>query len=209
MGAAFDEHDARRLGADVPEVLPQRLARDLGERAGQLDAGRSAADDHERQQAPLHGGVRLPLRRFERQQHPPPDLERIVERLQPGRARRPLGVAEVRMRRAGRDDQVVVRHLVAARPALEDHATGRDVDGLHVGQQDTHVLLMAQHPADRRRDVAGRQRGRGHLIQQRLEQVVVVAVESVTRTGAPASARAACETAEAAADDHHVRASVK
>ena len=86
----------------------QRLPRDLRQRAGELDAGRSAADDDERQQAPLRVGIGLALGRLERQQHPPPDLERIVERLQPGRARRPLGMAEVGVRRAGGDDQVVV-----------------------------------------------------------------------------------------------------
>ena len=36
-------------------------------------------------------GSRFALGRLERQQHPPPHLERIVERLEPGRARRPFG----------------------------------------------------------------------------------------------------------------------
>ena len=55
MRAALEQQDARRLGPDVAEVLPQRLPRDLGERAGELDAGRAAADDHEGQQPPLRG----------------------------------------------------------------------------------------------------------------------------------------------------------
>ena len=50
---ALEQHDARRLGPDVPEVLAQRLPRDLGERAGQLDAGRPAADDDEGEQPAL------------------------------------------------------------------------------------------------------------------------------------------------------------
>ena len=86
----------------------QRLAGDFRERAGELDAGRPAADDDERQQAALPVGIRLALGGFERQQHPPPHLQRIVERLQSRRARRPLGVAEVRVRGAGREHQIVV-----------------------------------------------------------------------------------------------------
>ena len=88
---------------DAAEVLAQRLPRDLGERAGELDAGRPGADDHEREQTALLVGIGLPLRRLERQQHAPPHLERIVERLEPGRARRPFGMAEVGVRRAGRE----------------------------------------------------------------------------------------------------------
>ena len=96
-------------GRMLRKSCAQRLARDLGERAGQLDAGRPAADDDERQQAALLRRVGLALGRLEREQHPPPHLERIVQRLQSRRARRPLRMAEVGVRRAGRDDQVVVR----------------------------------------------------------------------------------------------------
>ena len=94
---------------DAAEVLAQRLPRDLGERAGQLDAGRPAADDDERQQPPLPAGVGFALGRFERQQHPPPHLERIVERLEAGARGRPFRMTEVGVRRAGREHEVVVR----------------------------------------------------------------------------------------------------
>ena len=86
----------------------QRLPRDFGERAGQFDAGRPAADDDERQQALLRVGIGLALGGLEGQQHPPPDLQRIVERLEARRPRRPFGMAEIGVRRAGRDDQIVV-----------------------------------------------------------------------------------------------------
>ena len=92
--------DARRFGLDVPEVLPQRVPCDFGERAGQLDAGRPAADDDEGQQTPLAHRIALPLCRFERQQHPPPHLERIVERLE-ARAREPP-IPDARNRSASR-----------------------------------------------------------------------------------------------------------
>ena len=101
-------------GSIVSNSLPQRVPRDLGERAGQFDAGRTAADDDERQQVPLARRVGLALGLLERQQHPPPHRQRIVERLEPGRVRRPLLVAEVRVRRARREDQIVVASALAA-----------------------------------------------------------------------------------------------
>ena len=51
-GACFDQDDARGGGVDMTEVARERLPRDLGQGAGQLDSGGSAADDHERQAGP-------------------------------------------------------------------------------------------------------------------------------------------------------------
>ena len=76
-------------GSTASNSDSQRLPRDLAERAGQLDAGRAAADQHERQQPPLIDRVRLALGLFERQQQPPPNRQRIVERLQARRRARP------------------------------------------------------------------------------------------------------------------------
>jgi hypothetical protein len=158
-GLPSTEHDAGRLGTDAPKVLRERLPRDLGERAGQFHAGRSGADDDERQQpAPLLR-VALALGRLERQQHPPPHLERVVQRLQAGCARLPLRVAEVGVRCAGGDNQIVVRDLIA----VDRHALCRQIDRLDVGEQHLDISLTAQHPADRRGDVAWRQRRGRHL----------------------------------------------
>ena len=46
-----------------------------------------------------------------------------------------------------------------------------------LGEQHLDVGLAAQDVADRRRDVAGRQPGRRHLVEQRLEEVVVAPVD--------------------------------
>ena len=48
--ASLEEQDARRAGIEMPEIARERLPRHLGERAGELDAGRASADDDERQQ---------------------------------------------------------------------------------------------------------------------------------------------------------------
>ena len=43
----LDEDDVRFRGIDAPEISAHRGAADVGDRAGQLDAGRAAADDDE------------------------------------------------------------------------------------------------------------------------------------------------------------------
>ena len=85
--AALDQNDPRRVGMDASKVVCEGVARQLRQRPGELDAGRPAADDDERQEAPPAVGIRLQLGLLERQEHPAPDRQRIVERLE---ARRPL-----------------------------------------------------------------------------------------------------------------------
>ena len=62
----FDEQHVGVGRIDVAEFVAQRVARDLGQRAGQLDAGGAAADDHEVEQhaSPLgDSAAARPLRR--------------------------------------------------------------------------------------------------------------------------------------------------
>ena len=200
---AFEQDDARRLRLNAAEVGSQRLPRDLRERARHLHAGRSGADDDERQQPPLLVRIRCALRRLEGHQDPLPDPERVVERFQAGRVLRPLVAAEVRMRRPAREDEVVERDRLVV---VDDEAMPRRVDRLHVGEQDLDVFLMPEDPPDRRRHVSRRQRGGRDLIQQRLKQMVVVPIEQrdfqrrALRTPAPAN-----NPAESATDNHDAR----
>ena len=87
---------------------------------------------------------------------------------------------------------------------VEVHTPGRQVDPLRLGQQHARVVVVAQHPADRRGDVARRQAGRGHLIQQRLEDVVIVAVDQRHSHRRAPERLGGKQPAEAAADDHDV-----
>ena len=122
MRTAFEQDDARRLRLNAAEIGSQRLPRDLRERARHLHAGRSGADDDERQQPPLLVRSRCALRRLEGHQDPLPDPERVVERFQAGRVLRPLVAAEVRMRRPAREDEVVeLDWLVVVDDDLELH----------------------------------------------------------------------------------------
>ena len=169
----------------------QRLARDLGERAGQLDAGRSAADDDERQQPALRRRDRSRARPL-RTPAAPAAASRAHRRASSARARAPptrggrSTRAPRRSRRSGSRSAIGV--------AAVDRASTRRAPPASIARASASstcdVLLAAQDPADRRRDVARRQRRGRDLIQQRLEQVVVVAIEQrdADRRAAPARA---------------------
>ena len=98
----------------------------------------------------------------------------------------PVIVAEIGVGDARRQDQDVVI----------DRAVGQDdpflghVDGRGVGQHHADVRLMAEDPADRRGDVGRAERGGRHLVEQRLEEVVVGAVDDRDPARALAAARA-------------------
>ncbi len=96
-----------RARVDAAELAAQRVARDLGQRAGHLHAGRAGADHGEGEQGALARRVGLDLGRLEAHQDAAADLEGIGQRLEAGRHARPVVVAEVAVGRAGGDDQVV------------------------------------------------------------------------------------------------------
>ncbi len=110
----LDEHDLRAARIDAAEVCGERETRELRDRARELDARRACADDHEAQQPLAPRGVRLHLGGFERAQDPAADRRRVVDRFQARRVGLPVVVAEVRMRGARRDDEVVVRQRALA-----------------------------------------------------------------------------------------------
>ena len=105
--------------------------RELGDLPGHLDAGRAGADDDEGEPAPPPLRVGLDLGGLERGEDAAADVERAGERLQLGRVRLPLVVAEVGVVRAAGDDQRVVaerRRPVAVRQAVEDDLAPFEVE---------------------------------------------------------------------------------
>ena len=113
-------------------------------------------------------------------------------------------MAEVGLADPGGHDQAVVGDLEgldADDAGVHDPAV--KVEPGDLGQLDADVLVLAEHVADGRRDLAGRDHARRHLVQERLEQVVVAPVDHGhvdVLAGQEAGRR---QAAEAPADDHH------
>ena len=72
---------------------------------------------------------------------------------------------------------------------------------LHLAKQHCDVALVAQDVPDRRRDVALGENPRCHLVQQRLEEMVVVAVDDGHVHGGVSQSPGREQTTEAAAHD--------
>ncbi len=86
-----------RLRVGAAKLRRQRAAGELGERAGELDAGWAAADDREDEAA---GALCFSLRRFgafEGAQEAIADRNRVLDCLQAGGAGGPLVAAEIGM----------------------------------------------------------------------------------------------------------------
>ncbi len=166
------DHPGRRR-VDAAELVFHAEARQLGDGAGEFHPGRTAADDQEGEQAaPLARVVRR-LGPLEGGEQAPPHLGGILDALQAGRVGRPIVAAEIAVGGAGGEHQIVVADALAG----HQHFAPRRIHAGHFAEQHAHVELLAEQAAHRRGDVArGEPRGR-HLIEQRLEQVVVVAVD--------------------------------
>jgi hypothetical protein len=102
---------------------------------------------------------------------------------------------------AGGEDEGIVGEL----PVLEEDPPAGQVHPFDLRQEDRDVSRIAQDRAERARDVRRRQRRRGHLVEERLKQVMVSAVhdgDADRMAGQPARG---VQPAEAAPDDHDVR----
>ena len=195
----LDEDDPGVARVDGPEVAPERVAGDLAERPGELDAGRPAADEDEGHPRPAPLGVGLALGGLEGDEDPPADLGRVLDGLEARRDGRPVVVAEVGVVGAGRDDERVVGDRAAV--GQQDLALLRvEADGL--AEDDRRVALLAQDRAQRLGDLARRQRAGRDLVEQRLEQVEVAPVdEGQPTSGSMPRLLGRVQPGEAAADD--------
>ena len=194
-----EQDDPHLVRADAREVLCDRLPRQDRERARHLDAGRAAADDRERQPLRAGLGVGRPLGLLERAEDPVAQVDRVRERLQPARHVLPLVVAEVgRLHPAGEDQAVVADPLAA----LEDDLPLLDVEVHDLGHQHPGARIAPQRDPDRRRALARRHRAECHLVEQRLEQVVVLAVDHRHVDVGVLQPPRRRQPAEPAADDH-------
>jgi hypothetical protein len=173
----------------------------VGERAGDLDAGRAAADHDEVQRAAREqlgsrsASSKTPIRRERSRVASSSEYSGKACSSAPG-VRKKLGCEPPARTSASPSMRS---------PSAVVHRVGGGVDRRHLRELDVDVGVLAHELAQRVRDVAGRQlRGRD-LVEQRLELVVVVAVEQ--RHAQLVVAREAADAAdarEAPSDDDHV-----
>jgi len=114
--------------------------------------------------------------------------------------------AEVVRHAAGGDDQVVIGDGVGLPAGADDHPPAGRVDRLHLAHHRAHVRRVAEDGAHGVGDLAGVQAGRRHLVKQRREGVVVLAVDHDHIDLAVCQRPGGEQAAEAGADDHHLRA---
>ena len=119
------------------------------------------------------------LGHLERAEDAPTQLQRVVDGLHARRVPGELVVTEVRLGHAGGDDQAVVRQLESWRSAGLEAWTIRASRSKPVTSAST-TSDVAETPHDvthRRRDLTRRQHAGRHLVQQRLEEMVVAAID--------------------------------
>ncbi len=98
-------------------------------------------------------------------------------------------------------DEEVVRHLAVA----QDEALVAKIHSGGVGEEDGRVALPPQDVAQGRRDVRRGEPGRGHLVEERLEDVMVVVIDEGDADGGAAEGSRRGEAGETPAHDDDVR----
>ena len=179
----------------------QGATRDLGDRAGHLDAGGAAADNHEGEETRPLGRIFDHLRPLEGEQEPPPDLGRVRDVLEAGRERLPIVTAEIGMGRSRGEHEIVVGEIELA----SVHAPCRHIDPGHPRHNHADVLLVAHDGADRPGHIGGRERRRCDLIEERLKAVVVVGVDERHVDLGPGERLGRLEPAKTCAYNQHLR----
>jgi hypothetical protein len=187
-----------RRESSLAEFVRQRMSCDFGQRARELDARRSAADHREGQAGVSFRLAAAGLGAFESREDAAADHECVVEILQAGRVALPLVVTEVGVRRAARDQQGVVFDLAA----IGHHRARPQIDQRDLAHEHGDVALLAQDVAQRCGDRRRREAGGGHLVQQRLEQVMVAAIDQRDLHRCAAQLPHGPQAAESTTDDH-------
>ena len=145
--------------------------------------------------------VGLALGDLERNEDALAYLEGVLEGLQAGGQQLPVFVPEVGVSGPGGHDEEVIVDL----PIGKDDPSRRQVDRSGLGEQDLHVILATENPADRSRDVRRAEGCSGHLVEQGLEKVVVRAVNHRDAHGGSFQGAGCVQPAEPGSEDHDVR----
>ena len=171
--AGLDEDNAGVLGVNVAEIVGERVLGELADGTGHFDAGRTAADDHECHVGEAAVGVLDFLGFLKGSEDAAANLKGVVEAFKSGGEGFPFGVAKIRMSGTCGQNEMVVSE-VALRTG---EFTLLDVDPDDFGHFANDVALAAENGSDRLGNVSRGESCGGHLIEQRLEKMVICAVD--------------------------------
>jgi len=201
MGSRFDKHHPDLVCVEVAVVFAQDEPDELRDGAGHLDPGRASADDREAEEPAPGGRVLGPAGSLELGQDPVAQGEPFAELFQPHRVLGERPVAEVIALGAGGQHEVVV----ANRSVVGQQAAPVEVDAGDLGLAEVGVVQRADELAHGPRDLTGIQERACHLVEQRREQVVVVAVDDEDVDGCVPQRAGARQTAKAGPGDDDPR----
>ena len=173
LWSAFNQNNTRTGWVDVAEITCQGVTRDLRNRSGHFDPGRSAANNDKGHRRSARRRIGEFFGIFECQQNPAPNFHCIFKALQAGGKALPFRMPEIRMARASCKNQIIVGKIEVAR--MNNSLV--HINRLHFGQHHFDVLAFVQNRAHRRGDVSRRERSGRDLIKERLKEVVIGAVE--------------------------------
>ena len=199
----FQQDDAGHARVDAAELTAQGVLGDFSQGARHLHTRGASADNGKGQPGFPTTGVGLPLGLLKSAQDAASDGEGIAQGFETRRVLGPVVATEIAVRGARGDNQAVIVQVLAA---IQDHAARGRVDGgdlAHEHGQATVFDLLAQDVADGGGDGRCRQASRGHLVQQRLKQVVVGAVDHDHVDMGAGQCLGRFQTTKAAADDDH------
>src|SRR5580698_7403854 len=147
-------------------------------------------------------GVVAPFGKFEGQQNATADFDRVLDSLQAGGESFPFVVAEIGVAGSGGDNEGIVRNCLSFIFRYGLHHAAFEVEARHLSHEHFDVFVAVQDGADRSGNLAGRETGGGYLIEQRLEGVMIFAVDHGDAYGRAGQRLGRAEAAEAGAHDH-------
>ena len=171
--AGLDERDARFGGVDLAEVVLKTVVGDLRQRAGELHAGRPAADDREVEQRAADFRIVFGLCLLERRIDATADISGVFDRFEARRVLGPFIAAKVAVARPGGDDEIIVMNVALRRV----DALQVEIEADHLGEHHLAVRVAREDPTERRRDVRRRQTAGCHLVEERLKEMEVAPID--------------------------------
>ncbi len=172
--AAFEEQDLCFLRSNAAEIVLESLMRDFCESAGEFQASGAGTDNDEGEPGACFSLRLGALGTFERIKKLVAHGGRFFDALEAGSIFAPVVVAVIRGLRTGGDEERIVGKDAAVGEG--DHSgDGVEIDCF--AEEHLDIFLAAEHRAEWGGDLGGGERSGGDLIEQRLEEMEVAAVE--------------------------------